>query len=282
MLAKRLAFDQVCDVSQASSGVALPSQFLCAPGNYVLNGQAYDMNASGVYVFTDPIAQVWCRRAVTNADPMEMCAAFANMHCHGGNDSAQPFSTLETIARNRRVSTTCGVIAPWAAKWLASAGFRTRVVRFLTTQTPNNYDDGHVAVEIFWNGAWTLADIDLGRYYTLSGAPVSAKDFVSSLPVSNLVTNHLCLASSKLDTAPVATGATFNYPNYDEIAFSTPTLSDQWVNRICQCIGIDAADGNTYWMLPAGKGQAYINWVQGLSSTWKVDTDPNVWSARFY
>ncbi|MFK0375545.1 hypothetical protein [Pandoraea sp. NPDC090278] len=279
-IAKRFLFDQIYDVAQASGGVAMPAGFLYAPGIYQFNGVSYDMTKSGVYRFLDPASGSNAWRAVTWNDPMEMCSVFAELSCHGGEDNAQPITALNQIARNRRARITCGVVVPWAQSWLASAGFQSRIVRFLTMTTPNGFDDGHVCVEVKWNGSWVLADLDLGRYYTTAGSALSAKDFVGLVPSFGFTIVPLAHGTSKLDTSPLSS-ATFNYASYNEITFATPTMAQQWVQRICQAVGIDASDGNTYWLLPAGS-QSRASWVTGLQSNYKVDTDPAVWAARFY
>lgn len=282
MLAKRFLFDQVFDVAVASTGAAFPPSFLWAPGSYTFGGINFDMTACGVYLFYDPIAGSYVRCAITNTDPMQMASCFALMTAYGSEDDGQALTTYDSIARTRRVRIACGSTSEWALKWLKSAGFTARIVRFITTTTPNNYSDGHVCVEILYNGSWALVDMALGRYYVdTNGVPLSARDFIANVPSYGFTIKPLCLPQSKLDTSPSSSGK-FVEPIYNEMSFYNDAAIQQWVQRICQCIGIDASDGNTYWRLPAGEGQAYINWVQSLSSTWKVDTDPAVWNSRFY
>lgn len=282
MLAKRFLYDQVFDVPLATSGSTFPPSFLWAPGKYVLNGQAYDMTECGVYLFYDPIAKIYARCAITNADPLQMASVFATMTAYGSEDDGQALTTYDAIAKTRRVRIACGSTSAWAQKWMTSAGFTARVVRFLTTDTPNNYSDGHVCVEVMYQGKWVLVDMALGRYYSdASGNILSAADFVAAVPGYGFTINPLCLSQSKLDTSPSSAGK-FVEPIYNELSFYDDSAVQSWVQRICQCIGIDAVDGNTYWRLPSGEGQSYINWVQSLSSVWKVDSDPVVWNARFY
>lgn len=282
MLAKRYLFDQVFDVPQAASGGTFPPAFLWAPGCYTFGGVNFDMTACGLYLFYDPIAKVYARCAITNADPLQMASVFAAMTAYGSEDDGQALTTYDAIAKTRRVRIACGSTSMWAQKWMTSAGFTARIVRFLTTTPPNNYSDGHVCVEIMYQGKWAMVDMALGRYYTdASGNILSARDFIAAVPTYGFAINPLCLPQSKLDTSPSSTGK-FVEPIYNELSFYNDSAIQSWVQRICQCIGIDADDGNTYWELPAGQGQSYINWVQNLSSVWKVDSDPNVWNSRFY
>lgn len=280
-LAKRFLYDQVFDVPLAASGGTFPPSFLWAPGNYVFNGQAYDMNARGVYMFYDPIANVYARRAITNADPMEMASCFATLTAYGSEDDGQALTAYDAIAMTRRARIACGSTAMWLQKWLTSAGFQARIVRFITSGTPNNYSDGHVGVEFLWNGNWVFADPALGRYYAVNGAPLSARDYLAHVAAYDFTINPLCLQRSKLDTSPTSQGK-FVEPVFNELSFYNDAATQTWVQRICQCIGIDAADGNTYWMLPAGSPASLASWVQSLSSTWKVDFSSSVWNARFY
>ncbi|WP_336235757.1 transglutaminase domain-containing protein [Achromobacter dolens] len=291
MAAKRYLFDQVFDVPVVSGGVPLPYGPLIAPGVYVSAGVSYDMTQPGAYILYDINAVSSGRRGVTNADPLEMASVFSMMSVHGGRDNALMttnadgslnFSQLDTAARGRFVGLTCGVVAPWMHKWMRSAGFNARIVRFLTMETPNNFDDGHVSVEVKVGGDWVLVDADIGWYFqSPAGANLSARDFQEQVTAWNVVPIKLSV-NEKIDTVQGSQNpGGVDYCSFTWVARGTDSQRTSWMRRICQAVGIDANDGYTYWKLPVGS-EAKKPWVEGLSSRWKVDTDPAVWNARFY
>lgn len=280
MLVKRFLYDQVYDVPTAASGGAFPAGFLWAPGFYVLDGIAYDMTACGVYVFMNPVAKAVNRRAITNTDPLEMCSVFSHLVVHGASDNTLTLSQKDAIAKTSRLRVTCGFLADWAMKWLTSAGFRARRVHFLTADTPNNYDDGHVAVEVFRNGRWVLADLDFGRCFTdpASGSLLSLTDFADRVAALNLGTFALNL-ESKVDSAPSVDGA-FDYAAFFDTKLSTPALVDAWTQRVMRIPGIAHADGNIYFYLPPG-AEGRQSWVLGAQGNYRV-VSKAAWDAMFY
>jgi len=283
MNAKRFYLDGSYDVPVVSSGAALPSGFLVQPGTYAVAGVAYDMTDPGVYFFAGLSPANAGRRAVTDSDPLEMASVFSIASKHGARDNGLSIAQLNYEARSRFVGISCGVVSPWLLSWLTAAGFTARIVRFLTMETPNGYDDGHVAVEIFRNGAWMLVDADLGRFYrSLSGAALSARDFVAAAPGWSLSVSPLTPDPAKIDTVgPLANPGGMDYASYSWNVLGNDARKQDWTQRICQAVGIDAADGNTYWLLPEG-AEGRKTWVEAQSLRWKVDVDPGVWNDRFY
>lgn len=283
MQAKRLYLDSIFDVPVSSGGTTLPAGFVLAPGVYAVSGVSYDMTEPGVYFFAELAPVNAGRRAVTDSDPLEMASVFSIAAKHGARDNGLSIAQLNQEARSRFVGISCGVVSPWLRSWLTAAGFSSRIVRFLTMETPNGYDDGHVAVEIYRNGAWMLVDADLGRFYESSlGVSLSARDFVVAAPTWSLSVSPLTPDPSKIDTVgPLSNPGNLDYASYSWNVLGDDALKKSWTQRICQAVGIDAADGKTYWLLPAGS-ESKKAWVEGQDSRWKVDTDPAVWNARFY
>lgn len=283
MNVKRLYLDSIFDVAVSSGGAALPSGFVLAPGVYAVSGVSYDMTAPGVYFFAELSPANAGRRAVTNADPLEMASVIATAVKHGTRDNGLSIAQINQELRSRFIGVSCGVASPLLVYWLTMAGHQARIVRFITMESPNGYDDSHVAVEMVRSGSWMLVDADLGQYYLdTAGSAMSAADFVQEVPAWALQPQPLTPDPIKIDSAaPSQNTGGKDFASYSWNVLGTPTLKQEWVQRICQAVGIDAADGKTYWLLPAGS-ESKKAWVEAQDSRWKVDTDPAVWNARFY
>jgi hypothetical protein len=172
-------------------------------------------------------------------------------------------------------------VSPWLRGWMVAAGFKARIVRFLTMGEPNWYSNGHVAVECRRNVAdypWTLVDADLGRYYEDSeGNRLSARSFTERVADWDFTVKPL--SGSRLDTA--APASSFDYATTGVTNLGTDVLVKAFTQRICQAVGIDHTDGKCYWLLPQGS-ESRKAWVLSQSASYRVDTDPAVWNARFY
>lgn len=283
MIVTRHFLDGVFPVSTASGGTALPSALVCSPGNYAVSGVSYDMTAPGLYFFTDPGTNNSGRRVVAGADPLHFVSAMACAARHGARDNTNDYSVVDATARSRYVSLTCDYVSTWISRYVNSAWAPTkaaRMVRFLTMGPLTANDNGHAAIEVYRNGAWQFFDADFGRFYTdASGGVLNARDFAAKVPAWDFEVNLLTPYADKSDPAGPAAGS-FDYATYGAAVFGDDAGKQAWTQRICQAVGIDAADGNTYWLLPAGS-ESRKAWVE-QTSRWKVDTEPAVWNARFY
>lgn len=59
-------------------------------------------------------------------------------------------------------------------------GLACREAYLLTAETPNGYDDGHIACEVQIGGIWKRFDVAGDRYFTHMGAHLSLQDIIDN------------------------------------------------------------------------------------------------------
>jgi hypothetical protein len=278
---KRFLYGQMFDVQQVQSGKALPSSFLMAGGHYWTAGGYWDMTQPGVYFIFNEANRQTARRAVTASEPLEMASVFSTVVRHHSRDNKLKFAQLDSEAKRRYLGLTCGAVSPWLHSWMVRAGFRARIVRFLTMEASNGYNDGHVALEMRRNVSgypWTLVDADLARYYEdADGARLSVHEVVKRVPAWDFTIRPLAV-QDRIDTAAAVD---YDYATASVFSVGTEQSTRQWTERIFQAVGIDHTDGKTYWLLPPGS-EHRKNWVLSLNAAWRVDATEAAWTARFY
>ncbi|MGZ9981565.1 hypothetical protein ACXXCT_08855 [Bordetella bronchiseptica] len=280
-LAARFLFDQAFDVPLISGGAALPFGPVLAPGVYVVHGLSYDMTQTGMYLFFDSTGTTSsARRLVTDSDALQMASALSWCLTHGAKDNGLSLSQLDSAARGRFIGVTCNPASKWVKKWLVSAGFDARIVRWLTMGPPNDFDDGHVGVEVFYGGKWVYVDPDIGCYFKdQAGSALSAAEVFDSVSMWDLSIAPLTL-TPKIDTASTSQiPAGVDYATFSWCYLASSLLRRRWIQRIFQGIGVDATDGMTYWYIPDPSRQS---WVEGQNGAWRVDADRSIWASRFY
>lgn len=280
MIVRRFLFGHEFDVPAATEGVPLPDFFLLAPGNYVINGAAWDMSGEGYYIYYNPLAGTFLRRLVTNANALAFCSAFSWAAAHGSADASKTHAQLDAAAKCAKLRLPCGALHPWIKQWASAAGFQCRVVRLLTAETPDGYNDGHVALEIRHpNGAgpWVLADCTLGQYHVAADTPLSLRDLIPRMPSGDFTTRQLS-DDAGCEVSPPVSGT--DVTSIYELLLRTPALRQQWARRIYQIPGIDHSDGLTYFYLPLGTASRQ-SWVLGLSGSFRV-VSKAAWDAMFY
>lgn len=279
---KRFLFDSISPIKTCQNGSALPKEFFIKPGQYLFYGCSYEMRTPGIYFLFDPITFKTTRRAVKSHDPLEMASMLSWVTVHGGGDNNKSYTQLNTAAKNRFISLTCGAIAQWITYTLNHFGMTVRIVRFLTMNSPNNFSDGHVAVELKINDVWTLIDADLGRYYQYSdGKNLSAYEFVQAAPAWKFKIKQLKNLFSIDSSSKQNHLKQFDYATIIWTYLGTDEMRKEWTQSVSQAVGIEAPDGYTYWLLPE-KAKERKSWVENLSPLWKVEPNKEVWLNRFY
>lgn len=287
MKVERLLFGQQFDVPKLPAGVPLPASFRIGPGSYFTAGGYWDMSQPGVYFIFNAQNQQTTRRAVTDSEPLHVASVMATICRHSVRDNAMSFPDLDAAARSRYLGLSCGAISPWMRSWMLSTGWQARIVRFYTMETPNGYGDSHVAVEVRRSSVpypWTLVDSDLARFYEDDqGNRLSALAFTQRVSDWDLVVKPLA-DQNRLDTAPPLPGplpTSFDYATTNLFSFGTPEKAQAWTQRTCQAVGIDAANGLCYFLLPPG-AEGRKAWLEAQQPINRVDNDPAVWMQRFY
>jgi len=270
-----------------SRALAIPDTLLLAPGSYEFDGAAYDCTAPGFYRFWSPMKASVVRAVPGTVRDTASAAAWWSMH--GLRDLKRPgegmtefLARADDVARSGKVAMTCGNLHTWAvASIFKPAGIETRTVRYLTMGTSpedlNGYDEGHICLEAKWNGRWVLIDLTGKRMFKQDGAYLNASDAVPAIAAGSW--DDDILAPAAFEPNVVIPGK-FDMSAWMEANFLDAKDQRAWYQRIFQAVGVDDADGRTFWKVPAGK-EDRIAWVKSLSTVWEVIPAAD-WNRRFY
>lgn len=285
MLAHRFIGQDQEEVPPASSGSALNGvSLMFSPGNYSFGGQHWDCSQEGLYRLHKPgygTRQFYVSPVVNGAfkpDPLKFLSGMGWIQAHGNADDALSFTQKNTKALSSKLSVSCGATVAWVRYWLDYLQIPSRQVHLLTAGTPNGYDEGHVAMEVWLDGAWRLIDQDGQRYVTYGGAILSLKDAIPCIAADE----HDIVEFSgdvAYDVQPQA-GYGFDVTAFCEAMWRTPEQRREWVGRIFQIPGILHTDGLIYFYMPPGT-ESRESWVLGLQSNHRVLTQ-QAWETMFY
>lgn len=242
-----------------------------APGVYQYNDLSYNCAEEGFYVWFNPFVDT-THRAIYGSDKARLIGSLSEMCVHGRSDEWMSIAQKNANARVSYLRMRCGATVEWIRAQLDSVGINSRTVRLLTGRPPNNYDDGHVALEVNIDGAWRL--FDPANNYQFGGSLAAAIPEVAD----NCFTLNQ-IASHRWAIEPFKFGD-FDATTFAELNLSTPERVREWVRRIYQIPGIDHTDGLTYFYLPPGM-ESRQSWVLGLSTAYRV-VPHGTWFGMFY
>lgn len=265
------------------SGTPIGSPFLRAPGNVSYNNVVYDWSEEGLYRFANiGIGGTFDAgyRIVHQSNVERLMAALAHISSYGRSDESLTPAQVTTAARLRTVSMRCGKTIDWAQSICASLSVPFRTVRMITAETPNGFDDGHVACEVMVNGKWCLFDIpgDVAFRDPVSNDLMSMNE-VWAAGVANVTTERIAPAQA---TPTDWSSTQFPTEAYFDLVFRFG--GDAWRQRVYQCIGIDKpvnGQWQTWWKVPPGSPPSLTAYIEGLSSLWKVKS-ASLWDDTFY
>lgn len=264
----------VSAVSAITPAAALPSGLVISPGHYTFNGEDFDCSTEGLYRFWTPMGQT-LNRIVYNSDVNALMSGLSWLCVNGRADEALTVSAKTDQAATSKLRMLCGKTIEWVTAILDSLSIPNRTVRCLTGDTPTNYYDGHVMIEVEVGGQWKLFDVANGLTYQETGTGEMLKD-VLPLVSSTTVTP---IDGDGYSVEPWATGE-FDVTAWIENTMLTETDRRAELERVLQIPGIDHTDGNTYFYLPAGM-ESRSSYVTGLSATYVV-VDQATWLGMFY
>lgn len=258
---------QLIDVPPCGgSAPALTGNLILSPQAWSYNGVAYDMTAEGLYAFFNAgVDGGW--RIVYQSDIYALMSALCWLTGYGRSDEGQTTSTLTTWAKTRKLSLRCGPTIAWVQSILNSLGIQSRVCRLLTAETPNNYDDGHIVVEVKVNGQWKLWDVSDDRYFVDQGG--------NHLSLDGYFQALMRFPVTVADPQPDLKGFAGSPMGWNAGVYYDTRLRDveAWLGRIGQIPGV----GTTFY-LPPGTGSRE-SYVTGLGYT---VVDYQQWLSMFY
>lgn len=253
------------------------------PGYYSHNGLVYDLTQPGLYRFWNPMVNT-THMVIGAGDPVGLLTGAAWLTSFGDDDGKQASETQAQFlarvggrARTSKLRMLCENTVDFTRAHLLS-GASSRKVRYLTMETPNNYVDGHVCVEVMIDGGWVMADVSLNSlFHDSAGTRLSAVDAVSEISVGTF-----CYEAIGADGYSVEPSSSYQFDTagYAETFLLTDADRRSWHRRIFQGVGIDHSDGLTYFTLPSGS-EHRASWVLGLSSAFRV-VSRATFDAMFY
>jgi hypothetical protein len=218
---------------------------------------------------------------IYNGDVVILLSALAWLTVFGDSDAQGAGETetewLDRVMAQLRTSkarmlceNTCTLIKK---RVLDPLSINSRMVHFLTMETPNNVVDGHVALEVTINGLPTLVDIHNNTLFT----GLAAKDVPAALSAGTATREWLSMDGPAIE---VNQNFAFDATGYADAYLLTRDDIANWQHRIFQAVGIEAVNGEIWWLLPPGS-EGRATWVESLSTSYKVKP-AGIWLAEFY
>lgn len=256
----------------ASASQGINSGLGIFPGNYLINGIPYEVQAPGLHRWFNSSTGVFQQRVCWTGDIMAFISGCAWFHAHGTQDDGRSVSVLGDVARNYKLRLTCGYITDFMVWLLPQVGYQCRRAQLLTGETPNGYDDGHVPMEVKIGGFWRLIDMTNNCYWTNQGNHLSLAQLID-LGIANAT--KVMLSADKPNSFDIAGG--FDHGLYYETVLPTDVEQDAWKLRMYQIPGV-LSGGIIYVYLPAGL-ESRQSYVQSRGCTVMTKA---AWTAAFY
>jgi hypothetical protein len=277
-IAKRFSNLDIIDVVKSSiGGVSYPGTLVIPPNIYSIAafGGNFDMRQSGLYAIANLAPEAGYTQAgnffIVSGNPYMMASACAWLTYWGEWDSNLTTAQLMQEARWRGLGLLCGKTIQFTQEVFKSVPqYPTRMVHIVTAETPNNYLDGHICVEIKINNHWTLFDIALKRYWS---ANLSLLELLEQGPTNGA---PIKIARSDTSPQPYKAGASFGF--HAQIC-KMIIDENEFTRRLFQIVGIDDG-GITYWYMPPGT-ETRKSWLLSLSTQYAV-VSRDEFIARFY
>jgi len=213
----------------------LPTTLILPTGTYRFSDESYELSKEGLYRFVYPGKENQ-QRIVYEGHLDALMSSVAWIYSHGNSDDDKSFDEVNRKALTSKIFATCGHIASWILRVLEGFGTRARMVQTLTLDVWNDYDNGHVLVEVYHSEQkkWVVYDLDNSVYFSHHGIPLSLIEFAE----------HVGLDDYKLER--LANDAALDVSNfidrnsgYDYAFIMERTLADEqslreWYKRTSQ------------------------------------------------
>lgn len=250
------------------------SPLIMPRGVYQYNEFKYNFDTDGLYGINNiGVDGGW--RIIYQSDVYALMSALAWLCAYGRMDNGMTMANMMTKAKGTKLSLQCSQTVDFARYCLTSKSITSRICRLLTADTPNNYDDGHVAMEVNIGGDWKFWDIANNYYPSLSGTHVNLKDYIGNY--SSI--DKIFIADGERDLLGAGSYVLNTNVLYDYLLRTNNNL-DAWVNRVYGIPGIVHTDGKTYFYMPSGT-ESRQSWVQSLDSNYVV-VSYATWVSMFY
>lgn len=213
----------------------LPDSLVIPPNKYSFYGQTYELKKEGLYRFVFPGKENRQRIAYQkNIDAL--LSGICWIYSHGNSDDEKSYTQLTNKALHSKLFATCGPLSEWTNKFLKELNIKSRIVSTLTLDEWNNYDNGHVLLEVYRNdyGKWVVYDLDNKSYFTYQNTPLSLIEFAKHV-VTNDYTIEYLAPNSDIDKSNYYDNKTkYNYTFVMEARFANEDTRRKWYKRVMQ------------------------------------------------
>lgn len=224
----------------ATAGIPYPGSVLTNTGVHLYNGVSYDMAQEGLYRFFNESNGTCFNKIalvgfVGNADVYKFLSAIAENHVHGTKDNHTYYQGVSNDGRYRMWESQCGYISGFCHWILPQCGFTTRVVNVKTLETLNGWNDGHVVLEVYIDGAWRMFDMTNGVYFTdENDNHMSAQQFITQIAGGGDFPTTVKMDASDKSNAAYVNGVSLQV--WERLYFVTDAQKEVWYRRIFQSI----------------------------------------------
>jgi len=247
------------------------------PGRYCIDGTLFEVRSGGVRFAR---FQHFSRyHIVDNGNVYEFLSAIAWAISHGNLDEGKAALVLEQQAKTQKLSLACGNTAILANYLLAKQGYESRMIGGVTLEEWNNFDDGHVLLEVKdKNGQWFLTDLSMNVIFrNRQNKPMNAWEVFSDFRKENFSGKLQIIAR---DAIFDSSGSKLN--NYDHIFLKERVNTQEglidWYQRVLQVILVYEKN-KWYFFSP---DSSHIGKIEKLYKGSAVSLKRNNYQEKFY
>lgn len=178
-------------------------ELVIPPKIYCFSGKKFNLTDGGYRVIK--IGTLYNFYIVHNGTSESILKGLAWATQHGSTDNKYSNLELESLAKRKKLSLTCGHITRLATSILNKNAYKTRKVIALTLDKWNTYDNSHTLFELYdsKNRNWFIVDLDNNIIFKdYQNKKINAKELFDDIADGKIKTKFVDLANdSKVDPA---------------------------------------------------------------------------------
>lgn len=226
---------QISSEGNNSQCQPLPDSLVISPGKYLYNGLLYDMNEEGLYRFIN-IGHENQQRIVFKTNYLAIISGICWIVSYGYNDDRKKIDILNKKALQSKLSLSCDDLSKWAVYILSSCAIPSRVVRTLTLDDKNSYNNAHTMIEVYHAGLdhWLLFDMSLHSRFQYNGDYLNLVQFTELVKDRKEYNIEYMCGGATLDISHFKSYGKYDFALWSELVFLNKTLTREWYNRVAQ------------------------------------------------
>jgi hypothetical protein len=205
---------------------------LTSTANVNVGGTIYNYANAGLYRVYNGGSCVR-QTLVYGGDDWQFAGHLSRIHLHGDRHNDDSMAEWDALVRDGTpVSVTCSRISPYTISHLQSVGVQARLVRSVTLDAWNDYDNSHTMLEVHdtSENRWILYDVTLGETLRFRGHRLNLLDTTQLYRGDHQAQLEILNSDSLYDPLTMYTDPAQNLLmlNHDE-----PT-TQTWYHRVLQ------------------------------------------------